>query len=197
MTTLADVREFVRVELGEASGGESWSDTELDRHIVRALEELSAAWPRETTVLVAATPGSRDLDLSGIDGLVDVEAAEYPAGAYPPAYVPFGRWEDVLSLHVEREPDGGDARLFILVRHVLDGAGTTLSAFQVELVVSGAAAYAAIERSAAMANQLVTGAGAPERFAAYGRARLTAFRQLLHQYGRKNRVRGRRLYVPA
>ena len=38
---------------------------------------------------------------------------------------------------------------------------------------------------------------AAERYAAWARARLTAFRQLLHTYGRKNRLRARRLYIPA
>ena len=100
-------------------------------------------------------------------------------------------------LHVDTEPDGGDAILFYTARHTLDGAGTTLDSFQCELVVAGAAAYAALERSSSLSNVLATGDGAPERFASYARARLTAFHQLLRQYGRKNAVRGRRLYVPA
>jgi hypothetical protein len=197
MTTLADIREMMRVELGIAAGAADWSDAELDRHAARALEELSAEWPREETTQVATVPGSRDIDLSGVAGLIEVEAVEYPPGRYPPARVPFSRWADAISLHVEREPAGEPARLLYTARHILDEDGTTLAPFQVELLVSGAVAYAALERASALANTLTTASTAPERFAAYGRARLTAFRQLLQQYGRRNRVRGRRLYVPA
>ena len=76
--------------------------------------------------------------------------------------------------------------------------GTTLTAFQVDVLVTGAAAYAALEQSAYLADRLATGGEAvTDRFGAYGRARLTAFHQLLHQYGRRNRVRGRRAYTPA
>jgi hypothetical protein len=197
MTTLADVRELVRIELGEASGGEAWSDDGLDRHIAHALEELSAAWPREIVETIATTPGSRDLSLAAIDGLIDVEAVEYPSGGYPPQYVAFTRWDTVLGLHVDTLPSGGDARLYVVARHVLDAEGTTLDHFQVELLVTGATAFAASERAASLANRLATGDAAAERFAGYGRARLTAFYQILHQYGRRNRVRARRLYVPA
>jgi hypothetical protein len=197
MTTLSDVRELVRVELGEDAGGESWTDAELDRHITRALEELSSAWPRETTATLATTPGSRDMSLASLTELIEVEAAEYPLGAYPPSYVPFGRWNSVLTLHVEVAAAGDDAKLYYTARHTLDGSGTTLDSFQVELLVAGASAYAALERAASTANALTTAGAAPERFAGYARARLTAFRQLLQQYGRKNSVRGRRLYVPA
>jgi hypothetical protein len=197
MTTLSDVRELVRLEVGEDAGGETWTDAELDRHITRALEELSSAWPREATATLATTAGSRDLSLASLTTLIDVEAAEYPLGAYPPSYVSFGRWKSVLMLHLEAAAAGDDAKLYYTARHTLDGSGTTLDAFQVELLVAGASAYAALERAASTANALTTSGAAPERFAGYARARLTAFRQLLQQYGRRNGVRGRRLYVPA
>jgi hypothetical protein len=197
MTTLADVRSRVRTELGETAGGEAWADDELDRHIQRALEDLSIAWPREQKATVATTAGSRDLSLSGLSGLVEVEAVEYPVGLYPPASIGFGRWNATLTLHVDTLPAGEDAAVYYTARHTLDGSGTTLDAFQLELLAAGASAYAALERSASLSNQLVTAGDSPERFAAYARARLTAFRQLLQQYGRKNAVRGRRLYVPA
>jgi hypothetical protein len=187
MTTLADVRQMMRLELGTMAGAADWSDAELDRHAIRALEELSAEWPREETTQAETVAGSREIDLSAIGGLVEVEAVEYPPDRFPPVYVPFSRWAGLLSLHLDRAPAGGNARIYYTARHLLDGDGTTLEPFQVEL----------LERASALADALTTGDAVPERFAAYARARLTAFRQLLHQYGRRNRVRSRRLYVPA
>jgi hypothetical protein len=62
----------------------------------------------------------------------------------------------------------------------------------------GASAYAALEQSVATIDGLNTGGPAvPDQFAASARARLTAFGQLLRQYGRANRVTSRRLVSPA
>ncbi|MCA9830076.1 MAG: hypothetical protein R3B97_07620 [Dehalococcoidia bacterium] len=196
MPTLSDVRDLVRADLGDP-GGARWSDADLDRHIEHALDELSAAWPREASAALETTAGSRTLSLSSLAGLVEVEAVEYPADAYPPAFVGFQRWESLLTLHVDAEPTGDDATVRYTARHTLDGSGTTLTTFQVEVLVTGASAFAALAESSEVADALTNVGVASERFAGYARARLTAFRQLLHQYGRRNRVRGRRLYVPA
>ena len=113
-------------------------------------------------------------------------------------YVSFATWATILTLDTETLPTGANAKLFYTARQALDGSGTTLSAFQVDVLVTGAAAYAALEQSAYTADRVTTGgARVPERFDGYARARLTAFHQLLIQYGRRNRVRARRAYVPA
>ena len=65
------------------------------------------------------------------------------------------------------------------------------------MLVTGASAYAAEEAASGSTGVLTLDPAAAERYAAWARARLTAFRQLLHTYGRKNRLRARRLYVPA
>jgi len=175
-----------------------WTDSQLDRHIEHALAEVSAAMPQEKTATLAVTPGSRDLSLTSLTDLIEVEAVEYPLLQYPPSYAGFSAWGTTLTFESDVSPTGGNAKLYYAARHVLDGSGTTLSPFQVEMTVAGAAAYASLEQSAHTTDRLTTGGGAvPERYAAYARARLTAFQQLLYQYGRKNRVRRRRMYVPA
>jgi hypothetical protein len=197
-TTLSDVRDRIRRDLRDLdSGNYRWPDAQLDRHIEHALAELNAAMPREATATIPTTPGSRDLDIGALDGLIDIEAIEYPAGHYPPTFVAFSRWADGVALHVDTLPAGADAVVSYTAAHTLDGAGTTLRPFEVEVLAAGAAAYAAIEQSVALADSLTTSAATVERFASYGRARLTAFHQLLQHYGRRQRVRGRRLYTPA
>jgi hypothetical protein len=103
----------------------------------------------------------------------------------------------LLTLHVDTAPAGADAKVYYTARHQLDVAGTTLSAFQADVLVTGASAYAAFEQSAFTVDRVTMGEAVAGGYAAYGRARLTAFRQLLLQYGRANRVRGRRTFVPA
>jgi hypothetical protein len=197
-TTLADVRDRVRKDLRDTDAASyRWTDTQLDRHIDHALSELSAAWPQEKSTTMAVIAGSRDLSLAALADLIEVEAAEYPTGSYPPAYVGFATWATTLTLQTPTVPASGDAKLYYTARHGLDGTGTTLSAFQVDVLVTGAAAYAALEQSAFTTDRLTATGEAAERFASYARARLTAFQQLLHRYGRRNRLRPRRAYQPA
>jgi hypothetical protein len=196
MTTLSDVRGRVRKDLSDA-GSLVWPDDQLDRHIEHALSELSLAMPRELATTVSTTDGSRDIAIDGLAGLIEVETAEYPLEQFPPAFIGFSVWGSVLSLHSPAEPDGDDAKLYYTAVHVLDDVGTTLNDAHIDILVTGATAYAAQELASATANQLNLEPGASERYAAWSRARLTAFRQLLHTYGRKNRLRGRRMYVPA
>ena len=197
-TTLSDVRDRIRKDLRDTdSANYRWTDSQLDRHTDHALSELSAAWPQEKTATLALTAGSRDISLASLTDLVEVEAIEYPTGAFPPSYESFSAWTTTLTLHTAAAPTSGNAKLYYTARHALDGSGTSLSALQVDVLVTGAAAYAALEQSAYTADRLTTSGAAQEHFGAYARARLTAFHQLLHQYGRRNRVRARRAYLPA
>jgi hypothetical protein len=199
MTTLSDIRTRVRKDLHDTdSSAYRWTDDELDRHISRALDELSLAIPQEKTATLATTAGSRDLSLGSLTGLIEVEAVELPEGEFPPAYVGFSRWGNTLTLHMDLPPDGEEARLFYTARHALDDTGSTLPGQFEELLATGAGAYAALELSSFATDRLNTGGpGVAEQYASWARARLTAFRQLLFQHGRANRVRGRRLFTPA
>lgn len=196
MVTLSDVRDRLRKDLSDVAT-ERWPDDQLDRHIEHALAELSLSIPQELTATIATTPGSRDLSVASLDGLVELEAVEYPAGEFPPNYQGFSLWGETIAIQLESAPDGSDARLYYTATHTLDASGTTLPDSLVDILVTGASAFAAQELSSSRTDALTTDPAAAERYAAWSRARLTAFRQLLHAYGRKNRVRSRRLYVSA
>lgn len=196
MVTLSDVRDRLRKDLSDVAT-ERWPDDQLDRHIEHALAELSLSIPQELTATIATTPGSRDLSVASLDGLVELEAVEYPAGEFPPNYQGFSLWGETIAIQLESAPDGSDARLYYTATHTLDASGTTLPDSLVDILVTGASAFAAQELSSGRTDALTTDPAAAERYAAWSRARLTAFRQLLHAYGRKKRVRSRRLYVSA
>lgn len=196
MTTLNDVRTKVRADLRDPEA-ERWPDEQLDRHIAHALADLSLAIPRELTVEFATTPGSRDLSTAAIEALVEIEAAEYPTDQFPVSYTGFSRWGSNLSLHTPAPPDGSDIRLYYTATHLLDDEGTTLPSYLVDVLTTGASAYAALELASYATDRLNLDPRAAEKHMAWARARLTAFHQLLHTYGRKNRVQSRRLYAPA
>ena len=197
MATLSDVRDRVRKDLHDTDAGSyRWTDAQLDRHIDHALGDLSQAMPREQKATLATVAGSREVSLAGLD-VIEIAAVEYPLGEYPPSYPGYSSWAASLFLHLDEPPTGANLALFYFARHTLDGSGTTLSNQQLDFVAMGAAGYAALEQAVYNADRLTTAAGTPERFRAWGEARLTAFRQLLQQFGRPSRLRRRRLYRPA
>jgi len=196
MSTLPEVRTRVREDLRD-SDAERWPDEQIDRHIAHALSDLSLAIPRELTEELATTAGSRDLAVGSLEGLIEVEAVEFPVGAFPASFISFSSWGGTLALHSDQLPDGSDAKVYYLASHTLDEEGSTLGEHLVDLLTTGASAYAALELASFATDRLNLDPRAAEKHHAWARARLTAFQQLLHTYGRKNRVRERRLYVPA
>lgn len=198
MTTIADIRARIRKDLHDTDASSyHWPDSQLDRHIERALDELSLAIPQEKTLSLATTAGSRELSLGSVEGLIDIETVEFPIGGFPPTYVDFSRWSDTLTLNLEEAPSGETAAIFYTARQTLDDDGTSLPGSLEDLLCMGAAAYAALEQSVFTIDRLNTGEQVARDYEDWGRARLTAFSQLLHQYRRANRVRRRRLYRPA
>ncbi len=199
MTTLADVRTRVRKDLHDTDAtAYRWTDDQLDRHIARALTEVSLAIPQEKTATLATTSGSRDLSLASLTGLMEVEAAEFPTGEFPPSYTGFSRWAATLTLHTAAAPTGQNAKLYYTAVQVLDGAGTTLAPAHEDIVATGAGAYAALDWSSFATDRLnLAGDGVAERYAAWGRAAYTVFRQLLGEHARRRAVRTGRLYLPA
>lgn len=199
MTTLADIRSRIRTDLHDLdSGAYRWSDGDLDRHIARALDDVSRAIPCEKSATLATTPGSQEVSTGSLTGLVEVEAVEYPAGEFPPSYVAFASWQGMLTLHSQTVPNGMDVRVYYTARHTLDGTGTTLAGYLEDLVATGAGAYAALEWSVLAIDRLNTGGPAvAAEYGSWARARLTAFEQLLKHHARSRSLRPRRLFVPA
>jgi len=193
---LAEMIAVVRAELKDETG-ELWDDSELTRHIGRAVNELSMAIPLAAAATVATTAGSREIDVSGLSGRVMIEAVEYPAGAYPGNYVRFSLWGESLTLVGEDVPDGSDCRIYYGRLHSIDAAGSTVPERYHELIACGASGYAATAWSVYAINRVNVGtASVPGDYLAWGRERLRFFYRELGRLGRKNRVRCSRLYSP-
>ena len=197
---LATMRARLRADLrDEDTANERWSDDTLDRHIARAVQELSLAAPREATAALHAGGTTRDLSIAALADRVSIEAVEYPTGQYPPAYPPFAVWGDTLTLEVSSIPA---ASAEVVVRygavHLLDASGTTLPDRLCDLVATGAAAYAAIEWASYATNRINLGGDDTWRhYHTWGQERLAAFSKALAKHGRERRLRARRLYLPA
>lgn len=175
---LATMRARVRKDLhDEDSGNYRWVDATLDRHIARAVGELSLVAPAEVKTTLTTTAGSREISLTTLTPRVGIVSVEYPVGEYPPSMPRFAVWGDTLALRVEDAPAGVED---VAVRwgklHTLDGSGTTIPDRLHDLVAVGAAGYAAVEWANFAINRV--NVGGPEVVALYrdwGREQLQDF----------------------
>ncbi|MEE9366523.1 MAG: hypothetical protein V3W44_07550 [Dehalococcoidales bacterium] len=195
---LSDMRAIVRRDLhDEDAGNYRWTDDELNRHIARAVKDLSEHLPNEQTATKATASGSRELDISNLSDRVMVVAVEYPMDKFPKCYQRFSLWGDTLTVLGEEIPDGSNAYVYYGKLHTLDAGGSTIPGQFEDLVANGAAGYAAIEWAIFAVNRVNVGGDiTPKEFLTWGRERLNYFRQELRRLGRRNRVRVGNLYRP-
>ena len=194
------MRARVRRDLrDEDATNERWSDDELDRHITRAVQELSLSAPLEASTTLQTAADSRELDVSSLTDRVSVDAVEYPAEQYPPQYAQFSLWSNTLTLLVDRLPKAGeDVLLRYSQLHTLDATTSTLPEALEDVVAAGAAAYAALEWASYATNRVnVGGADTWRNYHTWAQERLAAFHKALAKHGRERRLRARRLYLPA
>jgi hypothetical protein len=201
MATLVSLRGQLRVDLHDQEAASyRWSDPELDRHLQRAVRELSLALPRERMNVVAMVGPSRDIDIgtATFEGLVRVVAVEYPVNQFPPSYVQFQTWQTTLTVQTpELVPNGENVRIFWGSVHAVDDDTSTLPVSAEETLLQGAGGYAALEWASFATNRAnVGGGGTVLDYRFWGEARLRDFRDGLRRIGERARVRTSRLYAP-
>ena len=193
---LSDMRAIVRRDLhDEDASNYRWTDDELNRHIARAVKDLSEHLPSEQKATKATTSGSRELDMSGLADRVAVMAVEYPVDQFPSRYQRFSLWGDALTILSEEIPDGSDAYVYYGKLHTLDTGTSTIPAQHDDLIAAGSCGYAAVEWAVYAINRVnVGGKRTPRDLRKWGRDKLRYFSKELRRLGRTNRVRARSLY---
>src|SRR3989304_2626161 len=134
-----DLRTRLRQELhDEDSANSRWTDAVLNRHIDRAVRELSAVWPRERKTTAQTAAGSRDVSVT-LDQLVRIEAVEYPTGEWPPAFVQWQLYGSALTLLLESAPAAvADVNVYWGQLHAVDATQSTLPTAAEDAVGTGA-----------------------------------------------------------
>ena len=194
----AEMRTLVRRDLRDTDpAAERWSDDELDRHVRHAVHDLSRAAPAESVATMATVAGSREVTLTSLAGLLDVEGVEFPLGRNPACFVPFSRWGASLTLQSEALPAGGEQiRVFYTKLHTLDAASSTVPEHLEDTVALGAAAYAALAWASYAANRVnLGGEDTARRYRVWGNERLEAFQLALGRAASRRGVRVRRMYA--
>ena len=178
MTTITDIRGRVRTDLhDEDSQNYRWTDAELNRHIDRAVNELSLAVPLEAKTTLTTAAGSRDISIASLSDRVAVEAVEYPTGKYPPVYVRFSIWIDTLTMLIDGAPGASEnVDVHHTKLHTLDATSSTVPQPLEELVATGAGGYAALEWASFATNRVnVGGEEVWQQYLAWGQHRISAF----------------------
>jgi hypothetical protein len=197
VANLAAMRALVRKDLhDEDAAAYRWTDAVLDRHIGRALNEYALHAPLEQKTTLTTTAGSRDLSISSLTNLIDIEAVEWPTLEFPPRRVGWSQWQTTITMDTVNAPAGVEnVFVYWLKAHTLDGSGSTIPAIHDDLVATGSAAYAALDWVSFSANRInVGGDDTWGRYKSFGDERLAAFLRELHRLGRANAVRQRRMY---
>ncbi len=144
---LTVMRAQVRRDLkDEDEGACRWSDDEVDRSVMRALEEFSLSCPREIITELATVPDCDEVDISALSGRIAVKKVEFPVNARPRSFVRFDIFQDTLYL-LETRGNGNVCRVFWNCLHHLDGSGSTVPRRYEGLIALGACAYAVFSES--------------------------------------------------
>jgi hypothetical protein len=195
---IAAIRTLVRRDLhDEDAAAYRWTDTVLDRHIARAVNEYSLHAPLEQRTTLTTTANSRDVSVATLTNRIDIEAVEWPVGEFPPRRVAWSEWQDTITLDSVNAPSGVEnLYVFWTKAHTLDGSSSTVPAVHDDLICAGAAAYAALDWVSFAANRInVGGEDAWGRYKSFGDERMRYFQQEIRRLGRSNTIRQRRMYA--
>lgn len=196
MSSLATLRAALRQDLHDG-GSAIWTDAVLQRHIERALREYSMVSALEQKTTLATVSNSRNVDVSTLTPRIRIVAAEYPTGEYPPAFVPFTLWAGTLTLDLEAAPSGTpNVNVYWHKVHVINGT-VSFPATDDDIIVTGAAAYAALDVASFATNRVNTGGeNVWGRYIEFGRQRLEQFQQMLRSMPAASRLKTSQLYRP-
>jgi hypothetical protein len=199
VTALSDAIAQLRIDLADQDAGAyRWTDAQLTEHINHALAELSAEIPFQAKNTLTTTAGSRDLSIGALNPRVAILAVEYPTNQYPPIYVPFSVFAYTLTMLIDSPPAGVEnAYVYWLTHHTL-ATTTTLDASQLQLLLIGAAGYAAAQLASYAAERVSVGGPDTDRdYASMSNRYLRDFRSALKKKGERGKLHIRRMYMPA
>lgn len=154
-SALATIRGRLQIVLDDA-GAAFWTTAELDSHITSALEDISHYIPLQVKAAVATSSGSRAVNISALTKRVRIFAVEYPLSQWPPAYVRYAVYLDVLTILNDPIPDGSNCNVYYGTLHTINGTDT-LPEDHEQILVFGAAARACDQQQAEVSNTLATG----------------------------------------
>jgi hypothetical protein len=194
MSTLAEIRDRVEAKLLDTTNV-VWSTDTIDEAIRAALDEYSLALPYTKDEVITLLADGREIDVSGITGLLKVTQVHWPYDSttedWPPQQVRgfYLYWNDgapVLYLNNidgDQPQTGDEVRVWYVVRQAIEdldlAAATTVPAVHESLIVLGAAALSVDTRSLDLLRITEIDPGLVSKYEKWAEARLKEFRASL------------------
>ncbi len=141
----AIIRQFVRDEFSETTE-QDFQDDEIDLHIGEVKDEISERSPYVVKETLKTTEGSRELDISSIEDLLEIEKLEYPVGSTPRDYRNLIEIDaETIEIDTTRTP-GADEDVYVYCRklHQLTEETSTLGPQLERLVIAGSVPLVAL-----------------------------------------------------
>ncbi len=124
--TLTTLRDRIETTLQDATN-QRWAAGDIDEAIENALEQWSRREPHIDEATVTLGADGREIDISGVTGLMRVEKVWFPYDstdpAYPANWVQFEVWPGpILYIDEPTEPDSGQkARIWYSKMQAIQG----------------------------------------------------------------------------
>jgi len=153
MSTLAQIVDLIEADLKDTANA-SWSTTELQQHVRRALNDYSVVNPAHASEVVTVAAATREISLTSLSGITDVVDVWYPYNESDPEYPPERPAWDMLGqetilLMVDDDPSGESTekmRVFYTkpqtIKDLDSATVTTVPSADEYVIVMGATAYA-------------------------------------------------------
>jgi len=149
------VRQMLRDEFNSLTEYD-FPDDELDIHISEAIVEVSQKRPYEVRETVVSD-GTKEIDISTIEDLLEIEKAEYPVGNDPPSYRDVSIFGNIARINIDSTPTAGqNIYLYCYKVHQLTETSTTLNAELEKVLIEGVVAKAALAWVNQIRVQIVT-----------------------------------------
>lgn len=157
------LRSRVQARLQD-SGASRWSTDDLDEAIRTALQQYTLKSPAHAIGTVELAAAGREIDVSSLTGLLRVEKVwwdyDSETPGYPPNWRQFEVWPGaILYIDDPEEPASGETiRVWYTKSHTVNGLdsanATTVPEEDIEIIVTGAAYFAAQQRALELAESL-------------------------------------------
>ena len=149
MKTLSAIRQIVRQMLNDeyvAGETQDFQVDEIDLHIAECLVEISERRPSLVKETLTTTANSRELDISSIEDLLEIDRLEYKTEQDPRDYRNFNQIDnDTIEIDTTLTPaENEDVFLYCHKLHTLTELTSTLSPQLETLLIAGTVAKAAL-----------------------------------------------------
>jgi hypothetical protein len=181
-TIRATIRQMLRDEFAAGSDFK-WEDDELDTQISECLAEISESLPYKAKETLTTTESSKELDISSIEDLLEVEKIEFRTGSEPPNYRNCSVFGNTLRMGIDFLPSADEnVYLYCHKLHQLTESSSTLSPQVERLLVLGVVARAAIAKSQSHINKVNVGGGnTPSELQNWGLTKMALYQASLRR----------------